>query len=137
MSESDEQRRTATLRQVIAGLASVQDQLLATPPGDLATRHRLHQRQDRLRTQAALLRDELPLSAEERVRLERRRRLLRRRLDELTRRGVRSLTTVGSLPDMGGGLAVDNTMVIDRDLIEAGDPHELREELALIDQRLG
>jgi hypothetical protein len=138
MVESDRPLRAEALRRVIAQLAEVQRRLLALPSGDLESRHELRLLQDRLRDEAAQIGRGLPVSTERRHHLEQRLVLLRHRLAD---RSGRTLT--GRLAGGGAGTgvrpsgtAVDTMLPIDREVLAARDLDALRQEIAVIEQRL-
>jgi hypothetical protein len=135
---SDRPLRAEALRRVIAQLAEVQDRLLEVPTSDLAARHELHLRHDRLRAEATDLARRVPLSRAQRRHLETRLALLRHRLAD---RSGRSL--VGRLTGSGAGagvrpsgVAVDTMLPLDREALAARDLDELRRQIAVIEHRL-
>jgi hypothetical protein len=138
MRGSDRPQRAEALCQVIAQLAEVQDALLALPPDDLAARHELHRRQDGLRAEAAAIARGLPVSAEARRHLEARLARLRHRLAERTGRTLTGALAGGGVgPGLRpSGMAVDTMLPIDRELLAARDLDGLRQEIAVLEQRL-
>jgi hypothetical protein len=134
--ESDRPLRAEALRRVIAQLAEVQDRLLALPTGDLAARHELHLRQDRLRTTAAALARDLPVSTERRRHLEARLGLLRHRLADRSGRTLAGRLTGAGPGVRPSGVAVDTMLPLDREELASRHLDELRQEIAVLEQRL-